>query len=120
MKASIIMALIGWLVAWGLDALLLFGLESSGLNKVSIKAATAAGLVALPLVLFLHIDMIRQMRRHSVDEFLKVIVMINADMFGFLVGLCILISIVLIAEGESANEDGGGGGGGDERGGGDE
>merc|ERR1719163_1891542 len=113
MKATVYVAVAGWLFAWALDLGCLAIMEHTMEGeKVSMKAAGAAGAMALPLVLFLHIDLIRQMRRHSIDEFMNVVVMVNADMVGFLIGLAILVSIILIAEGEAAESEGGGGGGG--------
>merc|ERR1719335_1059563 len=122
MKATVYVALMGWAFGWALDLGCLAIMEHvmEG-EKVSMKAAGAAGAMALPLVLFLHIDLIRQMRRHSIDEFMNVVVMVNADMFGFLVGLAILIGVILVAEGEAAESEGGGGGegqAGEDRGGG--
>merc|ERR1719327_2086616 len=103
MKATVYVAVLGWALGWAMDLGCLAIMENTMEGeKVSMKAAGAAGAMALPLVLFLHIDLIRQMRRHSIDEFMNVIVMVNADMFGFLVGLTILIGVILVAEGEAA------------------
>merc|ERR1719313_456913 len=80
-----------------------------------MKAAGAAGAMALPLVVFLHLDIVRQMRRHAIDEYMKCIVCVNADMFGFLVGFFVLISIIAIAQGDNMEAEEGGGGGGSKK-----
>merc|ERR1719161_2180783 len=72
--------------------------------------------MALPLVIFLHLDIVRQMRRHAIDEYMKCIVCVNADMFGFLVGFFVLISIIAIAQGDNMEAEQGGGGGGSKKG----
>merc|ERR1719453_249965 len=68
--------------------------------------------MALPLVLFLHLDIVRQMRRHAIDEYMKCVVCVNADMFGFLVGFFVLVSIIAVAQGDNMEAEEGGGGGG--------
>jgi len=115
MRATVYIAIAGWIFAWIIDVIVLAVLESTmpSDTKVSIKAAGMAGAMALPLVLFLHIDLIRQMRRTSIDDYMRVIVLVNADMFGFLIGLAVIALIIVTAEGEQmqASEDDGGGGG---------
>eukprot|EP00747_Dinoflagellata_sp_TGD_P158129 gnl/TRDRNA2_/TRDRNA2_177791_c0_seq1.p1 gnl/TRDRNA2_/TRDRNA2_177791_c0~~gnl/TRDRNA2_/TRDRNA2_177791_c0_seq1.p1 ORF type:complete len:615 (+),score=135.92 gnl/TRDRNA2_/TRDRNA2_177791_c0_seq1:112-1956(+) len=118
MRATILIGALGWAIGWLVDLGVLGILEGtlpSG-TKVSMKAAGAAGAMALPLVLFLHLDIVRQMRRHAIDEYMKCVVCVNADMFGFLVGFFVLISIIAVSQADNMEaEEGGGGGGGSKK-----
>eukprot|EP00747_Dinoflagellata_sp_TGD_P007432 gnl/TRDRNA2_/TRDRNA2_117079_c0_seq1.p1 gnl/TRDRNA2_/TRDRNA2_117079_c0~~gnl/TRDRNA2_/TRDRNA2_117079_c0_seq1.p1 ORF type:complete len:475 (+),score=56.67 gnl/TRDRNA2_/TRDRNA2_117079_c0_seq1:72-1427(+) len=107
MRATLIVGAIGWAIGWLVDVAVLAALEGTlptG-TRVSIRAAAVAGAMALPFELYLHLDIVRQMRRHPVDEYLKCIVCLNADMFGFIIGFAGLLNIVVAEEGDRVEKE---------------
>jgi len=123
MRGQIAIGLVGWLLAcagflvgWGLywEA----QKREIMMTKLNIHPSSCgiAGASALPLIIFIMSDSVRQMRRHNVDEWIQVVISMNADFFGFFLASAVILLALSVADIEPNVEDVGGGGEGGERG----